>query len=176
MPPKSGQQATPPPLPRRTQEEEKALLSQKATPKGCLLLFLVVVGAAVVTGVSKEVAKRVFSRTTGNTDLELFAVAHELNSSLPMALDKDTRLDSVVALQKTLQYQYTLINYTCDQLDASDTRQALRSSMLPNIQSNPSTSALLRRGVSMEFRYSGSDGRFICSFVITPQDCKNRTD
>ena len=38
-------------------EEEKGFLYQKATPKGCLLLFIIVLGAAFLSAIMKMIFK-----------------------------------------------------------------------------------------------------------------------
>lgn len=52
-------------------------------------------------------------------DEQLLKVSETMNMNCPMMVDSDTRLDNTMSLpEKILAYNYTLVNYTIDELDA----------------------------------------------------------
>ena len=56
------------------------------------------------------------------TDIQtmLMLTAEEMNKMCPMTVDQDTRLDNVVVLSnKTIQYNYTWVNFELEDLDLS---------------------------------------------------------
>jgi hypothetical protein len=100
------------------------------------------------------------------------ATAREMNKTLPMMVDGETRLDSTAAGPgRVLAYNYTLINYVASQLDASSLAAIERQ--VVGVSCSQQQQNLLSKNVAMRFRYTSSDGYMVRDFTINRNACGN---
>ena len=109
------------------------------------------------------------SRTT-DIELLLKLSAQEINKMCPRTIDKDTQLDNVVVLSnKTIQYNYTLVNWELEDLDL----QAIESDFFPLLlnrtKTNPGLSRFRDNKVTVNYYYADMDGKFVALYEVTPQ-------
>lgn len=120
----------------------------------------------------------VISCFTGNSGSsikpELVEIQNEINRNCPIMVDREGRLDNVTALSgNSFQYNYTFINYDAESVSV-DNVLALKPKILEGYRSNPQLKWITEGGVTVTYSYSGRDGRFIGSFVITPEEYRFR--
>ena len=66
---------------------------------------------------ANAIRTHVTSKITSQAQLEQFA--DNTNKKLPIMIDKDTKLNNVVALGNEIMYEYILVNQSLENLDAS---------------------------------------------------------
>ena len=98
-------------------------------------------------------------------------MAGEMNSQTPIQLDEDTRIMSVIALQKTITFNMRLPNYKSSQVDAKAIAQAARENLNHIVCKSKATRDLIDMGVQYVYLYNGSDSKFITRVVIDNYRC-----
>lgn len=102
-------------------------------------------------------------------------VAEEVNKSCPMTVDSETRLDNTLFKpESTLQYNYTLVNYEKEELNADTLVNSMRPNILNLIKTNPDLESLRKLDVTFEYSYRDKKGASVCQIVITPEDYKTK--
>ena len=109
------------------------------------------------------------SRSTDIVSL-LKLSAQEINKMCPMTIDEDTQLDNVVVLSnKTIQYNYTFVNWELEDLDL----QAIESDFFPLLlnrtKTNPGLKSFRDNNVTVNYYYADMDGKFVALYEVTPQ-------
>ena len=114
----------------------------------------------------------ILSCSSRNTDIEslLKLSAQEINKMCPMTIDEDTQLDNVVVLSnKTIQYNYTFVNWELEDLDL----QAIESDFFPLLlnrtKTNPGLKSFRDNNVTVNYYYADMDGKFVAIYEVTPQ-------
>jgi len=114
----------------------------------------------------------ILSCSSRSTDIEslLKLSAQEINKMCPMTIDEDTQLDNVVVLSnKTIQYNYTFVNWELEDLDL----QAIESDFFPLLlnrtKTNPGLKSFRDNNVTVNYYYADMDGKFVALYEVTPQ-------
>ncbi len=107
----------------------------------------------------------------GGASLEesLAEAAADLNTRTPMMLDPETRLDRVVAEGKRLHYDYTLVRFGSEEIDA----EKLRATAEPALEANVCSSmkAIVELGGTVSFTYHGKNGNEVLLVTVPPSRC-----
>ena len=103
-------------------------------------------------------------------DAELAKVASEINKNCPMVVDQEIRLDNTAAFpNRTLQYNYTILNYEKAELDIKVVERTLFSGILENIKTNPDMKAMKENEITFNYYYKDKKGAFVTKYVVTPE-------
>lgn len=106
-----------------------------------------------------------------NMDQALARTASEINKSLPMMADQETRLDTTSpAPNKTLIYHYTLINMRAADVQKETFVTTLRPKIVTTYKTSPSMKMLRDNGVTLEYQYYDKEGAFVAKFDAGPKD------
>lgn len=103
------------------------------------------------------------------TDDQLQQAADAVNQQAPMMVDQETRLDGAESGSQMLTYNYTLVNYTADDLDRDKFTRALRPTLLKS--GCKALAPLLREGIDVQYVYRGKDKGEIATMGLTGADC-----
>lgn len=98
-------------------------------------------------------------------------MASEMNSQAPVQLDEDTRMMSVIVLQKTITFNMRLVNYTASQVDPNGVAQAAKENLNHTVCRSKATRDLIDLGVQYVYLYSGNDGKLVTRVVIDRYRC-----
>ncbi len=98
------------------------------------------------------------------------SISNEINKSLPMMVDKDTRLESTIGKKGVLEYHYNLLNTKSNDINLSQLNSFTKS-LKNKVCSNPDTKSFLGRSISLSYVYYGNDDTFITKIIVTPEDC-----
>ncbi|MBT9496637.1 MAG: type II secretion system pilot lipoprotein GspS-beta [Zoogloea sp.] len=98
-------------------------------------------------------------------------MASEMNSQAPIQLDEDTRMMSVIALQKTITFNMRLVNYKASQVDPSRISQVAKENLNHTVCKSKATRDLIDLGVQYVYLYSGNDGMLVTRVVIDKYRC-----
>lgn len=108
---------------------------------------------------------------TSNIDGELMSVASEINESLPIMLDKETRLDATVTLpENVFQYNYTLVNMEKSTTDIEYLKSSIEPNVINNAKTNPDMAMLREYKVTFSYYYKDRNGVFLFKVLIGPED------
>lgn len=99
-------------------------------------------------------------------------MAIEMNSQAPIQIDSDTRMMSVIALQKTLNFNMILVNYKVTQINAVDVENAAKENLNDTVCKNKSTRNLIDMGVKYVYEYRGNDNKLVAKVVIDRYKCQ----
>ncbi|MGL5793323.1 MAG: hypothetical protein ACRC06_02770 [Waterburya sp.] len=102
----------------------------------------------------------------------LVLTADMMNKSLPLMLDQDTRWDSSSAGPgKTLNYNYTLVNYSASQIDKTKFTKNNHQLLTQMICDEPATQIFPQGGVLLNFNYYDNINKLIANVKLEPSDC-----
>jgi hypothetical protein len=99
-------------------------------------------------------------------------MAREMNSQTPVQLDEDTRVMSVIALQKTITFNMRLPNYVASQVEPKRVEQGARENLNLIVCKSKATRDLIDMGVQYVYLYNGKDGKFITRVVVDRYRCQ----
>jgi hypothetical protein len=116
---------------------------------------------------------RSFTRVGGSSSFEetLAQAAAQANKSLPMMIDKETRLDATAAEEgKRFIYTYTLVNYERGHVDTSMLRRSIRPTLVENYKTNEQMKGFREEHVELHYRYYDKNGEPLMEIVVSPSD------
>ncbi len=133
-----------------------------------LIITVILVAAGSLIG---KVSVNYFFYKNNSFDKAIMQAASELNKSCPLMVDGVTRLDNAVALtDNVLQYNYTLVNITKDQIDVEQMKKNMTPVIMNNIKTNPALKVFRDNRVTMAYTYSDKKGVFIFSMKFKYDD------
>jgi hypothetical protein len=95
-----------------------------------------------------------------------------VNAQCPMAMDDNMRLDNAKVLpNKTIQYTYTLENYTQDQMSA-EIQENMKTEGAEIIKNDSASQQLKDLDVTFKYVYQDSAGQELLTLTFGPQDYK----
>jgi uncharacterized RDD family membrane protein YckC len=98
--------------------------------------------------------------------------ARGMNLSLPMMLDADTRLDSVMGgPSKQLTYLYTLVNVSSQNVLWADIAARLAPQVRQGVCSDKEMAVFFENGVRVVYKYRDKNGLILGEIVVAPSDC-----
>ncbi|MEO8001765.1 MAG: hypothetical protein ABI644_07805 [Arenimonas sp.] len=104
---------------------------------------------------------------------QLVQAASETNKTLPMMIDKETRLDSTIAGPgKQWTYFYTLVNYEAGDTTNEQINEILGDKIRNSFCSMKEMKLFIEHEVTMKYKYSAKDGVYLGEVVVTAMDCK----
>lgn len=103
-------------------------------------------------------------------DKLMIGVANEINSSCPIMIDSDTRLDNSVALpDKVFQYNYTLVNIEKEKIDSQEMKNFLEPRIKNFVKTSPQMKAQRDLKTTINYSYSDKKGVFAFLISVTPE-------
>ena len=104
-------------------------------------------------------------------DQAIVATSSQLNKTLPMMVDSETRLDNTMAApDKTIIYRYTLINMNAADIKKDQLVTAIRPQVVATYKTNDTMKEFRNNGITMQYQYSDKSGVFITQFSVGPKD------
>jgi hypothetical protein len=93
------------------------------------------------------------------------------NATCPRMVDQDTRLDSGFFVpDQIFQYDYTLVNYDAERIDAEGLARYLKPRIRDNVRTNTEMKIQRDHQVTMIFYYRDRKGDFITKVILTPEE------
>ena len=120
----------------------------------------------------KAIVKSIFeARGNVRFDQVLVELSKKINTTLPMQVDRETRIDSTVAGPgNRFTYLFTLVNFTGDVFDSAEFIEAKRKELINGYRTNPSMAELRRRQVELTYQYRDKNGNAVATIVVSPKD------
>jgi hypothetical protein len=102
----------------------------------------------------------------------LQVTANQVNTSLPMMIDRDTRFERMgVGPGRRVTFMRTLIHYTVTEMPGQRLEELVGESIRNGVCSAPEMQVWLIDEVTIVYRYSDKNGTFIHRFMIDRQTC-----
>ena len=102
-------------------------------------------------------------------DKAIATASEEINKSCPMMLDDETRLDNTEALpDKTLKYNYTLVNMEKADLNIDTLKKYLEPNILSNAKTSPELQIFRTLKATLVYHYIDKNGEFVHEYSVTP--------
>jgi hypothetical protein len=117
-------------------------------------VVVITVIAAVIGSMVGRYLMDQFGKSKNIFDKELVEATSEINKNLPIMVDSETRLDSLMALpDNAIQYFYTLVNYSKDEINIEDFKNELSPMVLNNIKTNSDLKSFKDNKITMIYSY-----------------------
>lgn len=99
-------------------------------------------------------------------------MANQLNKSMPMTIDADTRLDNILAspVSPKFTYNYTL-NASLREINAANFFGQMKPTLVRGVCTNPDMKIFMESGVTVGYSYRAKDGTFAGKIEVAPTDC-----
>jgi len=129
-------------------------------------IFGGLIGGAAGHAIGKSSSQRV------TIDEAIVKMANELNKQLPMAVDRDTRLDSISpGVGRQFTYYYTFVNSRSQDFDRAAWHREVSHLLRNKVCTNTDMEVFFKNGVSVSYSYQGKDGGHVGKVTISPSDC-----
>lgn len=147
------------------------------------VFLLVVAGSAQSKGGLGEIFGSLIGGAAGNVagkaavdsqriESALVKMSEQLNKRMPMTIDKDTRLDNILAGPgRRFTYNYTLVTATLPEIDRGYFVKTFQSNLKNGVCSHPDMQIFFRNGVTVGYSYRANDGGSVGKIDVTPRDC-----
>ena len=104
----------------------------------------------------------------------LFKVSQKINESLPMTVDADTRMDSMISLSnRTIQYNYTLVNTEKEYFDKNIIDKVFYPTLLNDVKTNPGLKPFRDINITLVYNYRDKNGKFLLKYTFPPEKYKS---
>jgi len=151
-----------------TPQEKPAKAKKKMT---MAQIVGIIVGVATASLASMFVQKCVFPKP--DIDKVMVETVNTINKTFPMMIDADTRIDNAMALpNKTILYNYSLVNYENGMIDTVMTKNTLEPNIINNIKTSPEMKYHRDNNVTFQYRYKDKNGNYMFSIIVTPEQYK----
>lgn len=141
---------------------------------GGLVVILVI---AFAGGIGKIVGKSatesyLAGKDNAAIDTALLHAASEINKTLPMMVDAETRLDSTTGINRTIRYNYTMVNYTVADLDGVSFEKSMKQTLINKVCTTKEMQVFVRNKVPVSFAYYDKKGKQITFITVPSSSCE----
>ena len=109
-------------------------------------------------------------------DKAMMAAASQVNESCPIMIDSETRLDNAIALpNKVFQYNYTLINYSKQDLNLEEVKEQIEPGIVNFVKTNPDMKIQRDFKSTIKYAYKDKDGIHLFTIEVSPEMYKEKS-
>ncbi len=158
---------------RTLTQELRPVSSTAATHLTKTIVLVATVIAMAIGGIfGKAIVKSIFeNRDTVRFDQVLVELSKKINATLPMQIDRETRIDTTAAGPgNRITYFFTLVNLMSDVVDSAEFIETKRKELINGYRTNPSMAELRRRQVELIYQYRDKNGSVVATIVVSPKD------
>jgi hypothetical protein len=136
------------------------------------VLIVIIFAGGIGKLVGKSTSEQFFDgKREGELNSVLMQAASQINENLPIMVDSETRLDSSVGVNKQFRYNYTLINYSAEELDIAAIESSMRPQLINTVCTTKEMRVFVENGVPVTYAYYGKDGKQVTTIAVQPSDC-----
>ena len=136
-----------------------------------MVKFLKIFGALLIFVVLFITVQKVFFNSSADKEVLIFV--KEMNKTCPSMVDRETRLDKVIAsTDNNLQFNYTLIHMIRDSLPISRLKNYMEPVILNEIKNSGTLRKFLDKNLTWIYSYNDKKGDFIFKISYTPEQFK----
>lgn len=141
---------------------------------GIGLLLVIAFAGGIGKMIGKTTTDRFFEgKNEGALDSALMQAASEINANLPMMVDSETRLDATVGMNKRFRYNYTLINYSANEIEPKAIVDAMQDKLINNVCTSKEMEVFVKNSIPVTYAYFGKNGKQITVITVSPSQCKS---
>ncbi|WP_417347142.1 hypothetical protein [Ferrimonas sp.] len=96
-----------------------------------------------------------------------------LKEKLPAMVDDDTQLDDVILTSGTVDYVYSLVDYTSDDVDSKQFHDAITPLLIEGTCQSAQSMTILNTGRALTYWYYGTDDGLIAEVSVVAKDCRD---
>ena len=146
-----------------------------------LYKILAGIGVVLVIVFAGEIGKLVGKFTadrfyTGKKETELNSVlmqtASQLNQNLPIMVDAETRLDSTVGINREFRYNYTMINYSAEEIETEAFTDAMQPRLINAVCTTKEMEVFVKNNIPVSYVYHGKNGKQFMTITVNLSQCK----
>lgn len=135
-------------------------------------IITVLLVAALALGLYWANQAGIFNHKSNQAEVDrILSKALEVNSKVPMMIDKSTRLDQVVVAEKAIIYKSTLVNLTEKTADQEVFKNKISPFLADKYCRDTTSRRTLELGVRYGHEYFGKDGVLLYTANISVEDC-----
>lgn len=137
------------------------------------LSFLVTLIAVLIGGAIGKLSVKSLFQNSNYISFEkvLIETSKQLNETLPIQVDEETRLDTTTAGPgKILTYYYTLITINESNLAPTNFVNTMKSHLVNGYKNNQDMATFRNNKVELHYNYSDKEGRPFANIIISPND------
>lgn len=124
---------------------------------------------AIIVMLGSFIANKHFNSSSFNDNL--MKASEEINTQCPIMVDKETRLDNTLGGPgNRFTYNYSLINYHKEELDAQELINAMKPQLLNNVKINKELALFRDNKVEMIYVYNDKKGKEVARINIDPAE------
>jgi len=158
LPTSNTSTSTSQPIEVETKKSEEKKKKRKQLVATAIMVMFVIVGANM---------PQLLNKFTFNKQLK--NIANEINKTCPIVVDQYTRLDNVSVLpNKVLQYNYTLINISKDEVNMDTVDKYIKPTILNSVKTDPSMKYQREHEITLSYHYRDKNGNFVMKYDVTP--------
>jgi hypothetical protein len=132
-----------------------------------IIAFSLVLSVGVFSGCNSILPKEDFQKV-------LVKTAEDLAKTCPQTIDAETRLDNVSALPNELRYQYTLVNYKVENMNADTFKLLMQPTLFNLAKTNPDLKIFRDNKTTLTWVYNDKEGKFITQISATEKEYKSK--
>ena len=109
----------------------------------------------------------------GSIETILLQMADEINAKLPQMIDAETRLDSAAGINRKVRYNFTLVNYSAEEIKVPAFNKSMRPKLIKNVCAAKEMAIFLNNDIPVSYAYYGKQGKQITVLTVTASDCSD---
>ncbi len=138
-----------------------------------MIKLLKIFGAILVCVILILAVQKIFFNHA-SSDKEVRNFVKEMNKTCPTMIDKETRLDKVLAFaDNNLQFNYTLVHMIKDSLPIPRLKSYMEPVIMDKIKKSGTLRKLIDKKLTWIYSYNDRKGDFIFKVTYTPDQIKN---
>lgn len=139
---------------------------------GIGIVLVIVFAGGIGKFVGKSTTERFFDgKKEGSIDAVLVEAASRINENLPMMVDAETRLDATVGVIGRFRYNYTLVNFSAEELDPGVLKDTMQPKLVNNVCTSTEMEIFVQNDVPVTYAYFGKNGKQVTTITISPNQC-----
>ncbi|MBQ4848273.1 hypothetical protein [Pseudoalteromonas sp. MMG005] len=103
---------------------------------------------------------------------ELKLAANQINSSLPMMIDAETRIDSTFAFMNTFTYNYTIVTSSVNEINVQAFRDLMTKKIFNTVCTKPDMASFVQNNTEVNYAYVDSEGKHITKISVDTRQCE----
>ena len=111
------------------------------------------------------------NKETFQSSKYLKEIAFFINKTLPLYVDKETKLINVIGEYKNITYKYILVNYIKEEINFLNLKRILKPYVRQQVCTTAEMKIFPSNGINLNYTYFGNKNKFIGAFSIKPEDC-----
>lgn len=139
--------------------------------KTTLTLVILILLLILAKGIGKHTDKTGHNNYNQSKEEVLIRFSKETNKKLPVMVDKQTRLDSTLYKNKLVNYKYTLVNLTLNQLNVDKIVETIKPKLVKNYCTNKEIRFLLESNIEAAYIYNDKNGAFVTKISVNNKNC-----